>query len=294
MMAATDSGSTHGGSGTVGIAGLETVIKTGDADMKTHHFLLLCALIIHVQTVATAQDKSVACEGTYRHHLQGICTNDADAVYWSFTTTLVKTDKQGKVLKKIAVANHHGDLCFQNGKVYVAVNLGRFNDPAGNADSWVYVYNADNLSLLAKHHTPEVFHGAGGIGFRDGHFFVVGGLPEEIEENYVYEYDARFKFVKKHVIRSGHTHLGIQTAAFADGHWWFGCYGSPRVTLKTDPDFKMEGRYTFDSSLGIVGLPTGGLLVAKGPCRKGKGCTGIAFIARADPDKGLVIQTESK
>ena len=68
--------------------------------------------------------RSTNCEGTYPHHLQGICTNEQDAIYWSFTTTLVKTDTQGKILAKTPVANHHGDLCFHDGKVYVAVNLG--------------------------------------------------------------------------------------------------------------------------------------------------------------------------
>ena len=237
---------------------------------------------------------NVVCDGTYRHHLQGICTNDKDAVYWPFTTTLVKTDKRGNVLKEIPVEKHHGDLCFHENKVYVAVNLGKFNDPQGNADSWVYVYDAQDLTLLAKHEVQEVFHGAGGIGFRNGHFYVVGGLPEAIEENYVYEYDPDFKFVKKHIIASGHTHLGIQTAAFDGDHWWFGCYGSPRVTLKTDADFKMKGRYTYDCSLGIVGLPTGGLLVAKGPCRPNKGCTGSAFVAKADADRGLVVEEQSQ
>jgi hypothetical protein len=287
----------------------ETVINTGNFEMKAHYCPLLCGLLLFLQGTATAQNQdgnppearfvsngytNVKCQGTYQHHLQGICTNDEDAVYWSFTTTFVKTDKKGKVLKKIPVENHHGDLCFHDNKVYVAVNLGRFNDPKGNADSWVYVYDADDLALLAKHEVQEVFHGAGGIGFGDGHFHVVGGLPAAVEENYVYEYDAGFKFVKKHIITSGHTNVGIQTAAFAGGHWWFGCYGNPRVMLKTDANFKMEGRYTFDCSLGIVGLPTGGFLVAKGPCRPGKGCTGSVFVAQTDADKGLVIQEQSE
>ena len=62
-------------------------------------------------------------------------------------------------------ANHHGDLCFHDGKLYVAVNLGKFNDPEGNADSWVYVYDAESLKELARHETQEVLHGAGGIGY---------------------------------------------------------------------------------------------------------------------------------
>jgi hypothetical protein len=204
---------------------------------------------------------------------------------------LVKTDTSGSVLKTIPVANHHGDLCFHDGRIYVAVNLGKFNDPAGNADSWVYVYDADDLSFLEGHETQEVFHGAGGIAARGGHFFVVGGLPEGIEENYVYEYDGKFKFVKKHLIESGNTLMGIQTAAFAHGCWWFGCYGNPRVLLKTDESFNFIGKYECDASLGIVGLPNGRLFVARGSCQPQKGCDGSVLVAAPNDEKGLVIVT---
>ncbi len=217
----------------------------------------------------------VQCEGIFTHHLQGICT-DEKAIYWSFTTTLVKTDMKGKLLKKVPVDNHHGDLCFHDGKVYVAVNLGKFNDPQGNADSWVYVYDAKNLKELSRHETQQVFHGAGGIGYRDGKFFVVGGLPNDVKVNYVYEYDDDFKFLKKHVIQSGHTHLGIQTATFAHDRWWFGCYGDPQILLVTDANFQMKGRYEVDCSLGIERLSGGRLLVGSGRCEKDKGCIGIA------------------
>lgn len=233
---------------------------------------------------------SVSCEGDYQHHLQGVCLDkDRGAIFWSFTTELVKTDRAGKVTKRIPVANHHGDLCFYGGKVYVAVNLGRFNDPEGNADSWVYVYDADSLSLLAKHATREVFHGAGGIGVRDGRFYVVGGLPDGVEENYVYEYGSGFDFLRKHKLASGWTRLGIQTAAWHEGAWWFGCYGSPKILLKTDANFKMLGRFEFDCSLGIEGLGPGRWLVAKGP-RTPKGrCLGEVFPAVDDEEQGLRI-----
>ena len=229
---------------------------------------------------------NVLCEGTYRHHLQGVCT-DEKSIFWSFTTTLVKTDMKGTLLKKIPVANHHGDLCFYDGKLYVAVNLGKFNDPKGNADSWVYVYDADTLKELAQHETQEAFHGAGGIGYRDGHFFVVGGLSDAVEENYVYEYDDKFKFLKKHVIKSGHTHLGIQTATFAHDRWWFGCYGEPKILLVTDANFKMKGRHEIDCSLGIEGLTGGRLLVGNGRCEKDKGCNGTVKTAFPDEKVGF-------
>jgi hypothetical protein len=231
--------------------------------------------------------RSVTCEGTYSHHLQGVCA-DGEAIYWCFTTTLVKTDLAGKVLHKTPVANHHGDLCLHDGKLDVAVNLGKFNDPAGNADSWVYVYRADDLAFVARHAVPEVFHGAGGIGVRGGRFFVVGGLPDDIRENYVYEYDEEFKFIKKHTIASGHTHLGIQTATFAGGRWWLGCYGDPKILLVADAEFQLLGRYEYDCSLGILGLPDGRFLSARGRTVQGAH-TGSVHLAVADEQRGLRV-----
>lgn len=251
--------------------------------------------IVYLSEAALAEDSggsglkfgSVKCEGDYSHHLQGVCTDTEAAIFWSFTTELVKTDRLGHVVKKVRVANHHGDLCFNDGKIFVAVNLGRFNDPEGNADSWVYVYDATTLQLLKKHATPEVFHGAGGIGEMNGRYFVVGGLPEGVQENYVYEYDADFRFLKKHTIASQWTHLGIQTATFHDGAWWFGCYGSPAILLKTDAEFRLLGRHEFNCSLGIVGVAPGRLLFARGPKTSSGRHSGTLHLARPDQEQGL-------
>ncbi|MEO2031808.1 MAG: hypothetical protein ABGZ35_06960 [Planctomycetaceae bacterium] len=262
----------------------------------TFHLFIVALLLTHFASAVVALEKpafhSVECEGDYQHHLQGVCTNAKDAVYWSFTTALIKTDPEGKVLINVPVANHHGDLCFRGGKLYVAVNLGKFNDPLGNADSWVYVYDSDTLALISKHEIQEVFHGAGGIGVMDGGFYVVGGLPDGIQKNYVYQYDAQFHFQNKHIVTSGWTKLGIQTATFHEGTWWFGCYGTPNILLRTDSEFRMLGRYEFPASLGIVGLSDGRLLVAKGPRTKDKRCMGSLHVVRPDSAEGLVFLPE--
>lgn len=231
--------------------------------------------------------QAVACEGTYLGHLQGVCTNDRDAIYWSFTQVLVKTDLDGKVVKQIPVANHHGDLCYVDGKVYVAVNLGQFNQPAGKADSWVYVYDANSLEEFARHETQEVVHGAGGMAYHDGRFIVVGGLPPETNENYLYEYDESFRFVKRHVLASGYTLMGIQTAAYGEGRWWFGCYGKPPVLLKADESFQLVGSWQFNGSVGIVSLADGRFLIGESKHAKGKGYSGALKIALPDVAAGF-------
>ncbi len=250
------------------------------------HILLLPILLFTIPVaLADSPAADSICQGTYPQHLQGICL-DADAIYWCFTTTLVKTDAFGKVLHTVNVETHHGDLCCHDNQLYVAVNLGKFNDPAGHADSWIYVYDTD-LNLLSKHAVPQVFYGAGGIGYHNNAFFVVGGLPEDGSENFIYQFDSQFQFVKKHTLASGHTHLGIQTATFAHNRWWFGCYGSPQILLVTDENFGMLGRHEFNCSLGIVGTTGGKLAVASGSCSPQVGCNGRLRLVSPDEQAGL-------
>jgi hypothetical protein len=167
---------------------------------------------------------------------------------------LVKTDPSGHVLKQVPAANHHGDLCYLQGKVYVAVNLGKFNQPPGQEDSWIFVYEAETLTEIARHPVPELVHGAGGIATDGKRFLIVGGLPPEVPENYLYEYDLNLKFLKRHTLPSGHTEKGIQTATWAHDSWWFGCYGSPKILLRCSPDLHLLGRWEYDASLGIESL----------------------------------------
>lgn len=232
---------------------------------------------------------SITCPGAYEGHLQGVCADGSANVYWSFTTVLVKTGPEGGLIKKVPVADHHGDLCHHGGRIYIAVNFGKFNDPRGNADSWIYTYAADDLREIARHKVANVVYGAGGIAYREGRFFVVGGLPDGLPQNYVYEYDTEFNFVEKHTIQSGHTRLGIQTATFADERFWFGCYGNPRVLLVTDASFQLIGRYEFDCALGIENVAPGRFLVGRGNCRDDHGCVGWAIPANADDKNGLLI-----
>jgi hypothetical protein len=232
--------------------------------------------------------REASCEGSYPRHVQGICTNGKDAIYWSWTESLVKTDVDGRILKSVPAPNHQGDLCYHDGKVYVAVNLGKFNQPAGKADSWVFVYDADTLAELSRHPVQQAVHGAGGMAWKDERFFIVGGLPPDGKENYVYEYDEKFTFLKRHILDSGYTLMGIQTVEYTQGAWWFGCYGKPPVLLRADEDFKVTGEWNFNAAVGIAALPDGRFLIAENKVDASKKNTARVRFFRADAEKGLV------
>ncbi|MCH7689031.1 MAG: hypothetical protein IH899_20540 [Planctomycetes bacterium] len=83
--------------------------------------------------------------------------------------------------------------------------------------------------------------------------------------------------------------MGIQTAAFANHHWWFGCYGNK--LLKTDKSFKLVGKYDFNCGVGIVGISGGKFLIGRGG-GTGEQRMGRALVAGADDEKGLVIRAK--
>lgn len=210
---------------------------------------------------ATAE---IVCPGSYGGHLQGLATDEARNIYWSFTVVIVKTDAEGNLLQKVDAPTHQGGLCVAQGKLCVAVNLGKFNLEPGSADSWLYVYDTETLALLEKRAVPEVVHGAGGVTWHDGAYAIVGGLPPGHNENYVYRYGPDFRFIERRVLQSGYTMMGIQTACYLDGAYWFGIYGAQRALLRSDADFGNVKRIEIDGSYGIAPWIPGQWLRGKG------------------------------
>ena len=233
-------------------------------------FPLSVALILLCTPKSQAQEKSpdetafiqmmlkgaITCPGKYGGHQQGMATDRKSAIFWSHTVALAKTDLAGQLLKVVDVPSHSGDLAYHEGKVYVATNLGDFNRENGKRDSWIYVYDAENLALLDKHPVNEVEFGAGGIAYHNGRFIVIGGLPKNYQQNYAYEYDENFKFLKRHVLPTGYTSVGIQSAAYHNGYWWFGCYGVPDNPglIQVDESFKVVAMYNLNFAWGIIGV----------------------------------------
>lgn len=195
----------------------------------------------------------VKCPGNYGGHLQGLAT-DGRHIYWSFTVTIVKTDLTGKILATRDAPSHQGDLCVKDGTVYVAVNRGHFNHRKG-AVSEVHSYDAETLKPLKIWPLKDMPHGAGGMTWRGERFFIVGGLPPSHNRNYVYEYDKDFNLVKRHILNTGFTLMGIQTAAYEDGRFLFGIYGdkgNPHGVLAVENDLKTFKRYRCGGSVGML------------------------------------------
>ena len=233
------------------------------------------------------QSEEIVCEGAYPQHLQGVARDSAGDLYWSFTTTLVKTDGAGRLITKIDVESHHGDVCVVGDRLYCALNKGQFNSPQGKSDNWIVVYDTSDLREVGRKQAMIVIHGAGGIASDGERLIVVGGLPTGVQENYVYEFDLYLNFVRRYVLDSGWTLLGVQTAAFADGRWWFGCYGSPAQLLSTGPELGNLSHSQFDCSLGLVPLGGGRFLVGRDKAVEGEGHVGSLMPARGSRDGKL-------
>jgi len=225
------------------------------------------------RTALSQLPDTISYSSDYGGHLQGMTTDYDKYLFWSHTTQVVKTDLEGNVLKTIDVPTHYGDLAYFNRKIYVAVNFGKFNEEPGLSDSWIYVYKASDLSFIEKHPVPEVVHGAGGIAIHNDRAMVVGGLPAlpKYTGNFVYEYDMNFNLRRIHILESGYTRLGIQTADWSDGYWYFGCYSSADnpngKVLKAEMDendlLKLVAMYDRDMSYGLIGLGEGRFLYSK-------------------------------
>lgn len=225
-------------------------------------------------------DGEIVCDGAYRNHLQGVARDASGDLYWSFTTTLVKTDPYGRLVQEIEVENHHGDISVVGDRLYCALNKGAFNDPDGKADNWIVVYETADLKEIGRKATPFVTYGAGGISSDGESLLVVGGLPNGFEQNYLYEFDYYLQFQRKYVMESGWTKLGIQTATFAEGRWWFGCYGDPPQLLSANVELNDLVRSEFDCSFGLVPLGDGKFFTARDRLVSGQGHVGSLVPAR--------------
>ena len=251
-------------------------------------------LLAACAAMAQLPDK-IVCAGDYGGHLQGVAT-DGESIYWSFTVAVVKTDLSGNILASRKAPSHQGDMCYKDGVVYVAVNLGKFNTESGGV-SQVTAYDAKTLEPIKTIPLPDMPHGAGGMTWKGDRFYIIGGLPLKHEKNYVYEYTPGFKLVKRHDLETGFTWMGIQTAAYEDNMFYFGIYGSkgdPSGVLACPEDLSSYKRYTCGGSVGILKLD-GAYYVGSSPTDKKTGRrTGYLTRQKEFPSKPFTLARTGK
>ena len=225
---------------------------------------MLLAVVAAVTSVAGA--KTIVCAEAGPCHLQGVAC-DGEAIYWSFTTRIVKTDLTGShVLAGVDVPMHSGDLCVHRGEVYVATDEGMFVRSSGLKQE-VRVYDAATLAFnrkytLNKDMDSRGFHSSC-IEYSDGRFWMPAGFDEgsTTEKNYVLEYTPSFDLVAVHELPTGNTQYGIQTIARNGDQFVLGTYSGATVAggaFVTDLGCKGFVHSSVRASEGVMSI--GGVL----------------------------------
>lgn len=219
--------------------------------MNTRRFVFACLFLFHLFGVAFAE--TVPCRFEARWHVQGTDT-DGTAIFWSFTTVLVKTDREGNVLATRDVANHHGDCCVRDGRLYVSVGLQETEEKG----PYIYIYETESLAFVERILLTDFPDSLDGITFYDGHFYVALGKPKNdpAASNRIFQYTPDFTFVRSFEIPMD-TYFGVQAMTFAHGEFWLGLYGrgTKAGTIQTDTEFNIIAEHRTDSSVGVYALP---------------------------------------
>ena len=181
---------------------------------------------------------------TGRGHLQGIST-DGEHVYWSFASSLVKTDIDGNPLLSVEVEYHHGDLTCHDGKVFVS-----FMSNVGSRVSKVIVYRSEDLSLIEEHELTCFEDYIGTLDFHDGHFYLAEDFHSKLKLIKVHQFDESFQLVRTHTVDI-EAWNGFETIARFGGYWWGSTYAFEYPLVRMDDDFRLLEVFPFGFPYGF-------------------------------------------
>ena len=190
-------------------------------------------MAVSLMALSAIHAETITCKGDGPSHLQGVAC-DGSAIYWCFTTKLVKTDLAGTQIAAVDVVGHSGDLCVHNGKVYIATEEGRFVR-SSNFKQEVRVYDAATLQKIKTYNLDEDCAARGlmvsAIEYANERFWLAMGQAESSVDtkNYVMEYTPSFEYVATHELATGNTQYGLQTIAYHDGKFYIGTYSGANV-----------------------------------------------------------------
>ena len=221
--------------------------------MKPYFVLFLLAIsIISAGCATTITPVEATSTNKYHAHLQGVAMNENNEYFWSYTTTLVKTDDKGNVLAEAIVGSHHGDVVCYKDKLYCSFSECDDYSVGANAGSAkIRVFSQDDLRLLDQITISEA-NGIDGIALTP-RGFVVAAEPipaHKSVENFLFEYDHNFNLLAQYAIQTPPTSFGAQAITHAPDGYILTYYGNQ--LLRLNRDFEVIARYKYDSAFGII------------------------------------------
>lgn len=178
----------------------------------------------------------IVLEGDYPGHLQDVWMN-GDGIWWAHTQFLLKTDRDGRILRKAEVGGHHAGLEIRDGRLFTAVCA--FNGEPRHATTpachvMIGEYDAESLERIEMH-VLDINDRAGSLCFLPDGTLLVGCLrhpalkPTEVKFHHL---DRDFRLLKTHIIDVGlPVKLGIEVIRREGDDLLLFIYGAPVVRL---------------------------------------------------------------
>ena len=193
-------------------------------------------------------------------HVQGMCAS-SNALYFAYHTQIVKTDWQGRLLKRVMVVRHTGDICLWNGKLYTAV----CHSDEGKGRGRIQVFDED-LNFIKETYLARP---GDGITCLDGVLYVglgpAGTKEEPYRGNWYGKFNAETLEPLCEPFRLDHGYdcsAGVQNMT-TDGTYIYANYYCPDETADTpcfivyDKEMNVKGAYCFGWRQGIDVVPGG-------------------------------------
>ncbi|MEA4863467.1 MAG: phospholipid carrier-dependent glycosyltransferase [Victivallaceae bacterium] len=235
-----------------GLPGFEPVAIFGPhRDSRiNYYFETIDPVITIYRKKAAVEPEFIDCDGIYPQHLQGVARGDNDCLFWSFSNCLVKTDSHGKVIKKIDVHDHLGDVTCDGGMVYGTSSVIR-NYEKGAESGKVVAFRQSDLTAVAEYLQSDI--GYDGL-TASAHGFAVAILPNPPNgqtESIVAEYTPDFKTeLRRNIVKTPPTYSGVQNLARHDNGYIASCYGNHFYLL--DKDFNVVKKFKLDAAIGVL------------------------------------------
>ena len=178
---------------------------------------------------------------------QGIAT-DGVHLFVQNTQQLFKYDREGKlVLAGPKRKLHHGGITHVDGKLYCAVSG---CDAGGSPIHRINVYDAQSLRFMTTHDVSGHFTVcAGGIAYRNKHFYVAESYFDDDHSDYIVQFDAKFRHIKSHRV-AFRSSFGIQGLEYLPDSDQFQIHSHARdfyrINARFDNATLVRGKTDFD------------------------------------------------